>query len=154
MATSFFLRTKETQGYTTLFVRLQSRKLGINYKLSTNLEVDIKAWQKAQESAQALQKFQAKEPKLWAKLDKLKQTLDTLLSGDEAPSKEKMRTIIDETVYADTEQIHGPAAEGHRQRQAPHGERHRIHRRQHPHHPHLRQAVPQIPADQKAGIRL
>lgn len=101
MATSFFLRTKETQGYTTLFVRLQSRKLGINYKLSTNLEVDIKAWQKAQESAQALQKFQAKEPKLWAKLDKLKQTLDTLLSGDEAPSKEKMRTIIDETVYAD-----------------------------------------------------
>ena len=96
MATSFFLRTKETQGYTTLFVRLQSRKLGINYKLSTNLEVDIKAWQKAQDSAQALQKFQAKEPKLWAKLDKLKQTLDTLLSGDEVPSKEKMRTIIDE----------------------------------------------------------
>ena len=101
MATSFFLRTKETQGYTTLFVRLQSRKLGINYKLSTNLEVDIKAWQKAQDSAQALQKFQTKEPKLWAKLDKLKQTLDTLLSGDEVPSKEKMRTIIDETVYAD-----------------------------------------------------
>ena len=54
MATSFFLRTTQTQGYTTLFVRLQSRKLGINYKLSTNLEVDIKAWEKAQESAQAL----------------------------------------------------------------------------------------------------
>lgn len=109
MATSFFLRTKETQGYTTLFVRLQSRKLGINYKLSTNLEVDIKAWEKAQESAQALQKFHAKEPKLWAKLDKLKQTLDTILSGDEVPSKEKMRTIIDETVYADILKEHEEA---------------------------------------------
>ena len=40
------------------------RKLGINYKLSTNLEVDIKAWQKAQDRAQSLQKFQAKKPKL------------------------------------------------------------------------------------------
>lgn len=38
---------------------------------------------------------------MWAKIDKLKATLDTLLAGDTAPTKEKMRTIINETVYAD-----------------------------------------------------
>ena len=41
MPTFFEIRTKETKGYATLFVRLQSRPLGVNYKMSTGLEVDI-----------------------------------------------------------------------------------------------------------------
>ena len=102
MATSFFITPKpKATGYTTLFVRLQSRKLKINYKMTTNLEVDIATWQKADQDLKAMKKFREKEPGMWAKIDKLKATLDTLLAGDTAPTKEKMRTIINETVYAD-----------------------------------------------------
>lgn len=102
MATSFFITPKpKATGYTTLFVRLQSRKLKINYKMTTNLEVDIATWQKADHDLKAMKKFREKEPGMWAKIDKLKATLDTLLAGDTAPTKEKMRTIINETVYAD-----------------------------------------------------
>ena len=102
MATSFFITPKpEATGYTTLFVRLQSRKLGINYKMTTNMEVGISTWQKAEKDLKAMKKFREKEPAMWAKLDKLKVTLDTLISGNTAPSKEQMRTIIGEVVYAD-----------------------------------------------------
>ena len=102
MATSFFIspRPKEEK-YTTLFVRLQSRKLGINYKMSTNMEVDIATWNKAGEDVKAMKAFRKNESAMWAKIDKLQATLDTLISGDKAPSKEQMRTIISEIVYAD-----------------------------------------------------
>lgn len=48
-----------------------------------------------------VKKFREKEPAMWAKLDKLKVTLDSLITGDKAPSKEQMRTVINETVFAD-----------------------------------------------------
>ena len=102
MATSFFITPKpEATGFTTLFVRLQSRKLKINYKMTTNMEVDITTWQKAEQDLKAMKRFREKDPAMWAKLDKLKVTLDTLISGDKAPSKEQMRTVITEIVYAD-----------------------------------------------------
>ena len=102
MATSFFItpKPKETS-YTTLFVRLQSRKLGINYKMTTNMEVDIDTWNAANKDVKAMRKFRDKEPAMWRKIDQLKSTLDTLISGDTAPTKEQMRTIITEIVYAD-----------------------------------------------------
>ena len=54
MPAFFEIRTKEEKGYATLFVRLQSRPLGVNYKMSTGLEVDIKAWTKAKGGSTAM----------------------------------------------------------------------------------------------------
>ena len=102
MATSFFITPKPKEDkYTTLFVRLQSRRLSINYKMTTNMEVDIKMWQDASDDGEVYRKFRNKEVAMWTKLDQIKATLDNLITGDKAPTKEQMRTIINEIVYAD-----------------------------------------------------
>ena len=91
MPTFFEIRTKETKGYATLFVRLQSRPLGVNYKMSTGLEVDIPSWNKAKKSSQAMTAYQDKNPDLWSKLNRLKLTLNSMLDGNVAPTKEEMK---------------------------------------------------------------
>ena len=102
MATSFYIKAAEDEkGYATLFVRVQSTKLKINHRLSTHMEVNIPSWYKAEKDVKAMKKFREKEPAMWAKLDKLKSTLDTLLTEGTAPSKERVVTIINEIVYAD-----------------------------------------------------
>ena len=99
MPAFFEIRTKETKGYTTLYVRLQSRKHSVNYKMSTGLEVDITAWNKAKKSAQAMNSYHDKNPELWGKLDKLKLTLNALLDGQQAPSKEEMKQAINNVMH-------------------------------------------------------
>ena len=102
MATSFYIKAAEDEkGYATLFVRVQSTKLKINHRLSTHMEVNIPSWYKAEKDVKAMKRFREKEPAMWAKLDKLKSTLDTLLTEGTAPSKERVVTIINEIVYAD-----------------------------------------------------
>ena len=107
MPTFFEIRSKETKGYTTLYARLQSRTLGVNYKMSTGLEVDIPSWNKAKKSATAMNLYHDKNPELWGKLDKLKLTLNALLDGPEPPTKEQMKAaihaVIHEEVKADKE---------------------------------------------------
>jgi len=102
MATSFYIKAKpEEKGFATLFVRVQSFKLKVNHRLSTHMEVSIPTWYKAESDVKAMKKFREKEPAMWAKLDKMKNTLDTILSEGTAPTKEKVVTIINEIVYAD-----------------------------------------------------
>lgn len=48
-----------------------------------------------------MDKFRDKEPAIWAKLDKLKQTLNSIMGEDTAPAKERIQTVINEIVYAD-----------------------------------------------------
>ena len=103
MATSFFITPKEEKGFTNLFVRLQSRRLAFNYKMSSNMEVDIKTWTAGTANTRALQRYRTNDPKLWAKLDRIKQSLDSLCKKDEAPTKEQMRQIIDDIVYKEVE---------------------------------------------------
>ena len=99
MPTFFEIRTKETKGYATLFVRLQSRPLGVNYKMSTGLEVDIPSWIKAKKSSQAMTSYQDKNPELWSKLNRLKLTLNSLLDGPVAPTKEEMKQAINNVLH-------------------------------------------------------
>ena len=103
MATSFFITPKEEKGFTNLFVRLQSRRLAFNYKMTSNMEVDIKTWTNGTANTRALQRYRTNDPKLWAKLDKIKQSLDSLCKQDTAPTKEQMRQIIDDIVYKEIE---------------------------------------------------
>ena len=99
MPTFFEIRTKETKGYATLFVRLQSRPLGVNYKMSTGLEVDIPSWNKAKKSSQAMTAYQDKNPDLWSKLNRLKLTLNSMLDGNVAPTKEEMKQAINTVLH-------------------------------------------------------
>lgn len=104
MATSFFITPKEEKGFTNLFVRLQSRRLSFNYKMMSNIEVDIKTWVNGTANARALQRYHSNDPQLWNKLDKIKHTLDSLCKQEKAPTKEQMRQIIDDIVYQEIEQ--------------------------------------------------
>ena len=59
--------TTEKRGNATLFVRLQSRKHGINYKVASALEVDILAWNKSKKSSTTLNNFREANPELTLK---------------------------------------------------------------------------------------
>ena len=60
--------TTEKKGNATLFVRLQSRKHGINYKVASALEVDILAWNKSKKSSTTLNNFREANPDLTLKM--------------------------------------------------------------------------------------
>lgn len=101
MATSFFLMTTEKKGEATLFVRLQSRKLGINYKVATPLDVDVQAWNKSKKSSVTLKNFRDAYPDLTEKMDKITRVLDDTLSRETPITKAEMREMIDAVVYAE-----------------------------------------------------
>lgn len=58
MATKFVLRTDKTEGYATLYARIQSRAHKINIRVSTGLEVDVKEWVKEYCTTQDLSMMQ------------------------------------------------------------------------------------------------
>ena len=101
MATSFFIMTTEKKGKATLFVRLQSRKHGINYKVASGLEVDIQAWNKSKKSNVTLNNFREANPLLSIKIDTIKRNLDAALKRETTITKEEMREIIDAEVLAE-----------------------------------------------------
>ena len=70
MAAKFYIKAKEGEkGYSDIFVRLQSRKFGFDYRYTTHIEVDIATWQKAEKDRKAMDKFRDKEPAIWAGMD-------------------------------------------------------------------------------------
>lgn len=93
--------TTEKKGEATLFVRLQSRKQGINYKVATPLDVDVQAWNKSKKSAITLKNFREAYPDLTEKMDKIMRVLDDTLSRETPITKEEMRELIDSVVYAE-----------------------------------------------------
>ena len=101
MATEFKIRTKETKGYTSLIVRCQSKALGIDYRMSSGLEVDIQAWKKSKKTPTTLSNYRDANPDLTAKMDAIKRSLDAALKRDTLLTKEEMREIIESIVYAE-----------------------------------------------------
>lgn len=99
MATSFFVRTKKTKGFVTLFVRLQSKAQGINHKAASALEVDIVEWTKAQKSPTQWEKYMTLNPELKESLDLLKTELNATLSRKVGITQEEFVKIIDEVMY-------------------------------------------------------
>lgn len=79
MATNFFLRTTAVKGEAPLFVRLRSRKFDIDWKLSTNLDVDIVKWNNAHINMTKLANFKKTldGKKLFAILDEIEKCLDS-----------------------------------------------------------------------------
>lgn len=101
MATSYFLMTKKEDGEATLFVRLQSRKHSINYKIATPLVVDVQEWNSSYGDFKKWKKYCKAHPALTAKLDSIQNELDSSLNNDTPISKEEMREIVDRIAYAE-----------------------------------------------------
>ncbi|MBO4916548.1 MAG: site-specific integrase [Bacteroidales bacterium] len=111
MATSFFLMSEEKKGEATLFVRLQSRKHGINYKVASALSVDIQAWNKSKKSSTTMNNFRNAYPELTEKMDAIRKSLDLTLNNDSPITKDEMRGIIDSIVYAEAKAAQKKKAE-------------------------------------------
>lgn len=101
MATSFFLMTKKEEGEATLFVRLQSRKHSINYKMATQLTVDIKEWNNAYGNFRNWRQYCRAHPDLADKLHRIQSELNNSLGGSTPIGKEEMREIVRGVVYAE-----------------------------------------------------
>ena len=101
MAVSFVLRTQNSSGMATIFARVRSRKLNLDYKIDTLMQVDIAAWKKSQTSADALSKFRksADGQKLYSKLDLIQDTIDSRLKKGEALAIEQSRKLIEDIIY-------------------------------------------------------
>lgn len=102
MATTFFIRTRQSSGAVTLFARLQSVKQKINHKASTPLTVDVKAWRNSRKGPVQLDNFRKAYPELTHKMDELKLALDATLSQSEGISQQEFCRIIDEVIYRET----------------------------------------------------
>ena len=101
MATFFEIRTKKEKGNATLFVRCQSKVFGINYKMATGLEVDIKAWNKSKKSATTRQNYLDANPELADKMNAIRRGLDLALQRDTALTMEEFREIVNGIIYED-----------------------------------------------------
>ena len=103
MATNYFLRTTQRSGMATLFARIRSRKLNVDIKASTNIEVDIERWNYAQKSSASLKRFQnTPEGKtLFTKLDKIADAVDVILNRGEKISQTQVKEIIDQIVFSE-----------------------------------------------------
>ena len=53
----FFLRTKETSGKSSLYVRISRPSMGFQWWINTGIIVDVAAWNKAQKSTSAQEKY-------------------------------------------------------------------------------------------------
>ena len=102
MATKFVLRTDKTEGYATLYARIQSRAHKINIRVSTGLEVDVKEWNKSLASAKALTAFRSGKGKdLFIKSDAIMYTIDSLTSEGVTLTPELVKGRIHGIVFAE-----------------------------------------------------
>ena len=99
MAATFYVRTKKATGFATLFVRLQSSKQKIDYKLKTPLEVNWTIWKNAQKGPTARDNFRKANPDLCAMMDKIKAALELTEQREVGITAEEMTAIINDTFY-------------------------------------------------------
>lgn len=100
MATTFMLRTNKSDGYATLYARIQNRIHKTNIRISTGIEVDVKEWNKSLAGAKELKAFRnGKGKELFRKLDLITSTIDAM--DPTAVTTDTVRVRIHEIVYAD-----------------------------------------------------
>lgn len=102
MAVSFFIRNKKAKT-ATLFARIRSKAKNIDIKASTLLEVDVLAWEKAQESPLKRKNFRNDKNNqvFFDKLDLIEKTLNTILDSNVEITNESINRRIHEIVYAE-----------------------------------------------------
>ena len=103
MACNFYIKKNIKTGMAPVFVRVRSRILGTDIKLSTKIEVDARRWNGAQSSANALANFRATPDgeALFDKLDNIEKVLNFQLDQGVNLTNEKARELIDSVVFAE-----------------------------------------------------
>ena len=101
MACNYYIKKGVKSGMTPIFVRIRSRLLKVDIKLSTNLEVDARRWNAAAEKASTLANFRKSDDgkPLFAKLDKIESLIEGRLNEKDALTSKKARLIIDSVTY-------------------------------------------------------
>ena len=111
MATYFNVRTTQTKGFVSLFVRFECRPQKINHRAALPLEVDIAEWTKAKKSPAAWQKYLDKNAELSETMSLLKTKFNATMTREVGISKEEFLEIIDSVVYRDIRAEEKEAAE-------------------------------------------
>lgn len=103
MACNYFIKKEQKTGMAPIFVRIRSRILDVDIKLSTNLEVDALKWNAANSSPRAYSNFRksAAGIGLFSKLDAIEQLLEAQLKDKVALTSEQAREIIDSVAFAE-----------------------------------------------------
>ena len=102
MAATFILRTDKSEGYATLYARIQNRVPKINIRVSTGLEVDIKEWNKSLTGAKSLTVFRnGKGKEVFLKLDAISSMVDALIKNGVVMTSDMVKERIYEIVYAE-----------------------------------------------------
>ena len=102
MPATFILRTDKSEGYATLYARIQNRVPKINIRVSTGVEVDIREWNKSLTGAKALTAFRnGKGKDLFIKLDAISAMVDALIKNGVAITSDMAKERIHKIVYAE-----------------------------------------------------
>lgn len=95
MATSFFLRTKQTKGTANLYTRINRPKFGIsNWYVCTKVSVNIESWRKAQSSSKALISYYASDEgkEVQRRLNLIESVIrDSFINGSVSSNEDKAK---------------------------------------------------------------
>ncbi len=113
MACNFYIKKNHKSGMVPVFVRIRSRVLNVDVKLSTNMEVDAFKWNSANSSTRAFANFRMSSAgqNLFSKLDRIEQLLEAQLNAKVAIASDQAREIIDSVTYAEAIEAKRRAAE-------------------------------------------
>lgn len=99
MSATFELRTNKKSGYATVFVRIQSSRLGINIRQSTHLKVPVRKWQLPIDSV--ARRHYAESPEgynVFSKLDRIGREINIRLAAGIPVTPNDVRLIVASTV--------------------------------------------------------
>ena len=120
MACNYYIKKTQKSGMVPIFVRIRSRLLKVDIKLSTNLEVDAFKWNSANSSPRAFANFRKSTAGvgLFYKLDKIEQLLEAQLNDKVVLTSDQARKLIDSVTYAEAEEAKKRAAEERARKEA------------------------------------
>ncbi len=103
MGCNFYIKKTNRNGRTPVFVRIRSRKLHTDIKLSTGIETDARRWNSARTSPQAFLHFRATPDgkALFNKLEGIESVIDFRLQEGVSLTGVQARILINKVVFAD-----------------------------------------------------
>jgi len=103
MGCNFYIKKTNRNGRTPVFVRIRSRKLHTDIKLSTGIETDARRWNCARTSPQAFLHFRATPDgkALFNKLEGIESVIDFRLQEGVSLTGVQARILINKVVFAD-----------------------------------------------------
>lgn len=99
MATYFVVRTTQTKGFVSLFVRFQCRPQNVQHRVATPIQVDVAEWTKAKKNSMLWQKYLDKNPELAETMNLIKTALNATQTRKTGISREEFLEIVDSVIY-------------------------------------------------------